>query len=118
VTFSARWKLERDLAHQAFHDALTQLPNRTLFGDRLEHALVRSRAMEPLAVMLLDLDGFKAVNDTLGHTSGDELLAGVAERLLSFVRRATPSRGSVVTSSAYCSRTSPTLRRRSMRPSG
>ena len=83
---SARWKLERDLAHQAFHDALTQLPNRTLFGDRLEHALVRSRAMEPLAVMLLDLDGFKAVNDTLGHTSGDELLAGVAERLLSFVR--------------------------------
>ena len=77
-----RQTLEDQLRHQAFHDALTGLPNRALFLDRLEHARSRIRGGQPrLAVVFLDLDDFKAVNDNLGHAAGDELLVQVASRI-------------------------------------
>ena len=72
----------REIEHQALHDALTGLPNRTLFRDRVAQALrLATRAETRLAVMLIDLDRFKEVNDTLGHHSGDLLLQEVARRL-------------------------------------
>jgi diguanylate cyclase (GGDEF)-like protein len=75
------------LAHEATHDRLTGLANRTLFDDRLQNALDRRRrAPSPLAVLLLDLDGFKHVNDTLGHEAGDTVLVEVAERLRACLR--------------------------------
>jgi diguanylate cyclase (GGDEF)-like protein len=69
------------ISHTAHHDALTGLPNRTLFFERLEQALEGVRRGERLAVLYLDLDHFKRVNDTLGHAFGDQLLKGVADRL-------------------------------------
>jgi diguanylate cyclase (GGDEF)-like protein len=70
------------LTYQALHDPLTGLPNRTLFGDRLGHALALSRRhSSTVALMLLDLDNFKLVNDSLGHSVGDEVLVAVAWRL-------------------------------------
>ncbi|TNM63230.1 EAL domain-containing protein [Streptomyces sp. NP160] len=78
--------LERRLSEQAFTDALTGLPNRALFRDRLEQALRSRAARGPVKVMYLDLDGFKRVNDTLGHDAGDELLVAVAERLRNVLR--------------------------------
>ncbi|MEW8506776.1 MAG: EAL domain-containing protein [Candidatus Thiodiazotropha sp.] len=78
---------QRHLDHVAHHDALTQLPNRVLFHDRLEHALaIALRGDGLIGLMFLDLDRFKQVNDSLGHLVGDELLKLIAERLISLVR--------------------------------
>ena len=82
-----RKALERQLEHQALHDPLTDLPNRLLFIDRLEHALARTeRSEESIAVLFLDLDNFKLVNDSFGHAVGDRLLLQVADRLASCMR--------------------------------
>ncbi len=78
---------EATLRWRAFHDELTGLPNRALFNDRLSHALdLHQRDLRPLAVLTLDVDDFKAVNDTFGHAGGDELLVRLAERLRGAVR--------------------------------
>jgi diguanylate cyclase (GGDEF)-like protein len=78
---------ELELAHQALHDPLTGLPNRALFLDRLGVALDRSRRTKsPIAVVFLDVDDFKAVNDSLGHAAGDTLLIGLAARLQEMLR--------------------------------
>ena len=82
-----RDRLEQELRHLALHDPLTGLPNRTLLGDRLEHAMERlARAETPLSVLLLDVDDFKSINDTLGHAAGDALLVQIAERLSFSIR--------------------------------
>jgi len=80
-----REQLEDRLRHQALHDPLTNLPNRALFKDRLAHAQDR-RAAAPLAVLFLDLDDFKTINDTLGHEAGDYLLVEAAARLCTALR--------------------------------
>jgi diguanylate cyclase (GGDEF)-like protein/PAS domain S-box-containing protein len=78
---SERVVLEGELTRQAFHDGLTGLANRALFRDRLDQALARSeRSREPLALLLIDLDGFKQINDNFGHDVGDQLLLRVSTR--------------------------------------
>ena len=85
----ARIELETSRAqaqHLAFHDALTGLPNRALFNDRVDHALARARRGEEATLLLLDLDRFKHVNDTYGHQAGDELIREFGSRLTALVR--------------------------------
>jgi diguanylate cyclase (GGDEF)-like protein/PAS domain S-box-containing protein len=84
---SERVVLEEELTRQAFHDGLTGLANRALFRDRLDQALVRGRrSREPVALLLVDLDGFKQINDNFGHDVGDQLLLQVAERFADATR--------------------------------
>jgi diguanylate cyclase (GGDEF)-like protein len=93
LAFATRLRLDtsrRDLVHHAFHDALTGLPNRALFADRTEQALKRAHHGRHggghVAVLFLDLDDFKGVNDGFGHSAGDELLTTVARRLRDTLR--------------------------------
>ena len=87
LTLAENRRLLITVAHQAFHDPLTGLANRALFTDRLEHAVgLHHRDLRPLAVVCIDLDDFKLVNDSLGHAAGDELLVRVAERLTGCLR--------------------------------
>jgi diguanylate cyclase (GGDEF)-like protein/PAS domain S-box-containing protein len=80
-------EMERQLAHQARYDYLTQIPNRVLFHDRLDQSLARAkRSGSPLALLYMDLDSFKEINDTLGHAAGDIVLRHAAERLVKAVR--------------------------------
>lgn len=84
---TSRKAAEEELEFQAYHDPLTGLPNRALFSDRLEQALARARRRgQPLAVLYTDLDHLKRVNDTLGHSAGDQLLRQAADRFRSAIR--------------------------------
>jgi diguanylate cyclase (GGDEF)-like protein/PAS domain S-box-containing protein len=84
---SERKAFEQQLSHQAFHDPITNLANRALFADRVEHALARGgREGRGLAVIFLDLDDFKTINDSLGHAAGDHVLVAVADRLRAAIR--------------------------------
>ncbi|MBL8776393.1 MAG: EAL domain-containing protein [Acidimicrobiales bacterium] len=79
--------MEQELSHQAFHDVLTGLANRALFRDRVDHAVSRTvRTAEDVAVLYIDLDGFKTINDSLGHDTGDAVLVDIARRLEQAVR--------------------------------
>ncbi len=82
-----RRQLERELKRQAFHDSMTGLANRVLYADRLQHALARgARDGSVVGVLFIDLDDFKGVNDTLGHSVGDQLLIAVAQRITGALR--------------------------------
>jgi diguanylate cyclase (GGDEF)-like protein len=82
-----RVRLEEELTRQAFHDGLSGLPNRALFRDRLDQALARSmRTRDAFAVLLIDLDNFKQINDSLGHDAGDRLLEEISKRFSAVMR--------------------------------
>jgi PAS domain S-box-containing protein len=83
-----RKRAEEMLEHRALHDILTELPNRALFVDRLQHSLIRARRHSDytFVVLFIDIDGFKVLNDSLGHSAGDELLIQVAKRLTTCFR--------------------------------
>jgi diguanylate cyclase (GGDEF)-like protein/PAS domain S-box-containing protein len=84
---SERKAFEEQLTHQAFHDPVTGLANRALFAERVRHAVARTRREHhSVAVVFLDLDDFKTINDSLGHAAGDEVLAEVAKRLATSIR--------------------------------
>lgn len=84
----ARKQSEAIINHMAYHDALTNLPNRILFQNRLEVAILHAKQNERvIAIMIIDLDNFKIINDSLGHHTGDLLLKAVAERLMQCVRK-------------------------------
>jgi diguanylate cyclase (GGDEF)-like protein len=87
IDITERKTAQEQIEYQAFHDVLTGLPNRRLFRDRIGVALAHARRQgRGIAVMFLDLDQFKLVNDTLGHTVGDGLLQAIANRLVGCVR--------------------------------
>jgi diguanylate cyclase (GGDEF)-like protein/PAS domain S-box-containing protein len=81
-------ELQEQLVHEAYHDGLTLLASRALFRENVEEALAACRRTEDVAVLFLDLDGFKEVNDSLGHAAGDQMLVQVAERMRAAVRDA------------------------------
>ena len=105
--------LQNQLSHQAFHDPLTDLANRALFRDRVEHSLERRRALdEQVAVLFLDVDDFKTLNDSLGHSAGDELLRELADRIVAASGSEIRRPGWVATSSRSCWTIRTTHRRR------
>ena len=85
---TAQKEAEAEIAHMAYHDKLTGLPNRAMFEEHLTYALARARrGAEAVAVLYMDLDNFKMLNDTKGHAAGDELLKRIAERLQDAMRK-------------------------------
>src|SRR5206468_8848084 len=87
VDISDRKRAEEQIEFHAYHDVLTHLPNRRLYTDRLALSITRARRSgRSVGVMFIDLDHFKTINDTLGHTAGDELLLEMSERLTNCVR--------------------------------
>ena len=99
---TAQRKLAHELSHQATHDTLTGLVNRPEFERRLSHLLASATSYGPHALLYLDLDQFKVVNDTCGHTAGDDLLRQISALCALNCVLGIRSRGSVATSSAYC----------------